>query len=231
MNAIIAALLPFIIIIFVFRFISQRINFLRGSLVKKLLFGYVAVLLALSVVYYVMPKKETIVYADNMYDREQFDQEADRLYTALSNGDVENIDKKYVKKTWDFSYEQGEINMIQPSDRANIFVERTDQLDHEIEVTFYQSPLIYMGIDLNEKVKLPDVELVVDSLVINDPEQERIQIAAFMSSFVEGQFTERESWMDHYPIFRTEVLYVRIPKELKVLGDDGNIYFVPEKRS
>lgn len=221
-----SAVVPFLIIFLIFGFISQRISFLRRSLVRNLLLGYIGVLLVSSIIYYVTMKEESV-----QADTEQYEQEAEELYTSLFNGDVENIDKKYVKKTWKFPYERGEININQHIERSNIFIERTDELENEIEVTFYQSPLFYMGIDIHEKVMLPEVELLVDSLVVNEPEQVRIEAVTFQTSFIEGQFTERESWIDHYPIFRTEVLYVRIPKELKVLGDDGNIYFVPEKRS
>lgn len=221
-----SAVVAFLIIFLIFGFISQRISFLRRSLVRNLLLGYIGVLLVSSIIYYVTMKEESV-----QADTEQYEQEAEELYTSLFNGDVENIDMKYVKKTWKFPYERGEININQHIERSNIFIERTDELENEIEVTFYQSPLFYMGVDIHEKVMLPEVELLVDSLVVNEPEQVRIEAVTFQTSFIEGQFTGRGSWMDHYPIFRTEVLYVRIPKELKVLGDGGNIYFVPEKRS
>ena len=221
---IIVMVLSFLIIVLFFGYFSQRIQLIRGSMVNKLLIGYVGVLLALSVIYYVMPNKEELVHADT----EQYEREADQLYATLLHGDVENIDKKYVKETWKFTYEQGKINIIQPMNRASIIIERTDKLEHEIEVTFYQSPLIFMGADLHEKMRLPEVELLVDSLIINEPEQVRIETSAFTASLIEGQFTGRDTWIAHYPIFRTEVLYVRIPKELKV-EDDDNIHYVSSK--
>lgn len=218
--AIILPILSLLLItFFAVRFIEKRNSFLRASLVWKVIGGYFAILLVLPVIYYATAKEEEVTHDE---------QEAVELYTLLLNGEIEQIEEKYVKKTWNFHYEKETIRISKNIDRMSIVIDRTDKLSDEIAVTLYQSPLIFLGMDLYEKVQPPEIELVVDSLLINELEQDRVEAIVFKGSMVEGQFLGARSWLEQlkYPNFRTNVLYIQISKDVKVVVDSEEVHYV-----
>lgn len=130
----------------------KKKTYLSGQKIRWIFGVYVTVLLISVGLFYLIPTE-----AESTIDTKT-DLGFAYLSEKIYNGSVSDLDEKFISKQWDFDYEGEKLNMEAANNDVNgisIFLERKEDNDNRIDVTFYQTPSYVEGIDVTDKIKPP----------------------------------------------------------------------------
>ena len=216
------AILPLVILILIFGVFIFMVRFAGKFATPKvthwLLFIYIGVLLlGTAFVPFIIDDSMSQKGMEKVVDT---DRELSDLYSNLNKGEIDQVDAEYLMKERNFSNHQNQTIKVKSSngDGSQIFVERKTNNDDTIEAFIFGNGLIIDGYDFSRKLKPYHLELMDDTLTINLPQQQDINLIITKADFPIRQFTG-ESILN--PSFSTDqVVYLRIPNNLELIADD-----------
>lgn len=187
--------------------------------------GYIAVLLICVVLAAVHPVKTTDGLKKVNY--KDVEQESIDLYETAVEGRIDQVDKKFIRKQWEFTLTGQQLDISVENEEyqnTSIIVERKNTNDGKMEAVFYRTRSNVDGIDITELATPPKLVLTEAGLTLKNPKKGKLAFLVFSSPFSVSQFTGEASFSDHdSPITHGQsILYLRIPKDL-VLPDQSNL--------
>lgn len=246
MGAIFLFIILLLIILLMFWAFSRTTTskpFVSEQKVKVIFLTYVGILLISTIVYTVLPKEYYSLEIDgNNYEIDKRELEMGSIvkdepdiYDAVMRDALDETEGIMKKETWEFPYDG---NMLIVTENENfgttIFLEEKETTDDQIEVAYYMTKPTVDGIDLSEQIKIPQIRLIEEQLQIYHPKRLEIKFHRFEKEAVIGQFFG-EPWYDHFGYYNVittgqHMLYVKVPKSLKIKDDNVYIVYVSELR-
>ncbi|MFE4133116.1 hypothetical protein [Peribacillus sp. YIM B13482] len=216
------AILPLVILILIFGVFIFMVRFAGKFATPKvthwLLFIYIGILLlGTAFVPFIIDDSMSQKGMEKVVDTNR---ELSDLYSNLNKGEIDQVDAEYLMKERNFSNYQNHTIKVKSSngDGSQIFVERKTNNDDTIEAFIFGNGLIIDCYDFSRKLKPYHLELMDDTLTINLPQQQDINLIITKADFPIRQFTG-ESILN--PSFSTDqVVYLRIPNNLELIADD-----------
>lgn len=202
---------------------------MRVKNIKFIVMLYSLILTAGLVFYYLIPK-ENFVKALTLEQLQEIENDARNIEVNKMVLDQSELEKKYKAESWSFDYKGDNLEIDWSNEGNRILVERKNTDDNKVEVYNYSSPMIYGKIDFSSKFKKPDVQLSGNKLTINNEKQE-YSYTEFLKDFSITQFLENdtgnetESVYERRSYFNQYVIYIKVPKGLK-LSEDKNIQYI-----
>ncbi|WP_078435613.1 hypothetical protein [Metabacillus halosaccharovorans] len=240
---IVATILPFVLLLIIIALIYLfaknigRIAFLQKLKLKWILVVYGAVLLLALISSYFMPVGESLVYK-NVSETER--DEAERAGAALVKAayDRENIRENTIEgveinhqSTIPFEGNQLELSVEETFGPLTILVERKEESDDEIEFIEYHTKTIIENLDLTDEFDPLSVSIEEDLLRVMNGGGKDIKIGMFDKEFTISQFTSDqglELFSDSHHVWGEHVLFLRIPKNVKIIDEFDYVQYVKE---
>lgn len=225
-------LVPFLIILIIILGIVKILRsgrmkkVLQGSRLRWMLGGYVAILLICTGVSPLLPYKEVNYKIIN--NSQDIDKESTELYEAAIEGNIDKIDNNYITKRWSLGYEEQELNIATENDElisTAVIVERKTVNDGKIEALHFKTRSGVNNMEITELEKPITVELNGKTLTIMNPEKVKLKFSQFQQAFTVNQFTSEKPFRHSTRFYGgTSILYLKIPKDLKLV-DNSNINY------
>lgn len=219
-------LIIFLVIMLSFVFVkrSKRLNrvFLRGSKGKWILGMYVLTLLSSVVLLLILQSLNVVEFTKPADIKKAMEAESE-LMDAAFNLELNEISDEYIRKVWDFDYDEEEIVVsLRDADFNPIMImaERKDTNDGKIEVVHYATQTVVEDIDVSDRLKGPHVELEDNTLKVSLPANE-IKLVKTTKDFTISQFTGAKPIFDGGAniVTGSKLLFLKIPKDLEVIGN------------
>ncbi|HLR52545.1 MAG TPA: hypothetical protein VK072_06700 [Candidatus Avamphibacillus sp.] len=232
-----------------FRYISSKI--MPGARHRWLLIGYVTILLLAFGISYTIPGNEI-----DKNDRLKIvhDQDIPNLYAVPEFTGSIDIAQDYLTDEWTFDFDEETLHLeIFGEDMLNNIAIETTKEKQTIDVNLYVTPSILNNIDFTTgSLPKTDVTLHDNVLTVETPSRNHVEVSQLQKPFPVRQFTESNYLnvdiepgfsvseevddtsvdspyidMDGGRIFSTELLYLKVPANVKVTGtEDMNIFFI-----
>ncbi len=242
---IVAAFVPFVLVLLIIAVIFLSIKFAkRSTIIQKVNVKWVFILycflLIVSVpISYFLPVRNSANFSVSEEEINKAKRAADYLSTAAFEGkriDKDKIDGVTILKQWEFPFEGKHLEINREEEEYYypilILIERKDENDNSIQITQYQSKTIIQHVDLTKQEESSLIDIKEESLTIRNPKQKEIRLAKFSKEFTINQFTtEKDSsnvFLEDSEIYSNPVLYIQIPKDVVVNGNTDEIQFVNE---
>lgn len=228
MTFLLPFLIIFIIILGIVRILkSGRMKkVLQGSRLRWMLGGYVAILLICTGVSPLLPDEEVTYKIIN--NSQDIDKESTELYEAAIEGNIDKIDNKYINKRWTLGYEEQELNIATENDElisTAVMVERKTVNDGKIEALHFKTRSGVNNMEITELEKPIRIELNENTLTIKNPEKVKLKFSQFQQAFTVNQFTGEKPFRHATHFYGgTSILYLKIPKDLKLV-DKSNLNY------
>ncbi|MCL6572745.1 MAG: hypothetical protein K6T88_13845 [Bacillus sp. (in: Bacteria)] len=208
---------------------SQRKS-IRSNRVRWLVGGYLAVLLACTVLVTINPGKE--MDDGKMIPIEDQEKENLNFYDSAKAGRIDTVDSKFINKKWDLNYPDQKLNVALVNAEfleTQIFVERKKTNDGQIEAFYYKTRTSVNGIDITKMTNPISLNLAGNNLAIRNPKKVTLEFSMFNHAFTVRQFTGGDSLFERhsYTYEGGSILYMRIPKDLELIYKENlNLQFV-----
>lgn len=203
---------------------SSRFGFGRGRAGLWMLIGYSCLLVVSAVVFLALPIGNTDLQGKESERKEE--QTSQAFYDAVLQGKINEMEKWLIHE-WSFPFNEEQLILqvgANDVNSINIFVEHTDGLTDTIEASYYQTPLMIDGFEVEEKYT-PAVHMDMTTLTIYPGETKDLKYKMFGSEFPFRMFNREEGtmWMDSIVShWNGSALYIRVPEGLEVFADQSN---------
>jgi hypothetical protein len=205
--------------------IGMKSNKSRQQLVGRriywLISGYAVILLISAVLAPFLPANE--VTLKPIDKSKEILERGHLLYEAAIEGKIEQVDRRHINKTWSFDYHGQQLSLSTGNAdfiSSQVFVERKAENDGRIEVTYYKTSSYINGMDISEIENPMRLELADETLMLMDPKKTVLEFYQFEKAFPTAQFTNEGWQVGHHTSFSEgqSILYIKVPKELKLIG-------------
>ena len=191
---------------------------------KKLIVIIYFAAIALSVIFYYTIPKENFVKAKTGEELKQSENEKQKIIDFLKVLPDKSLVDKYNIKSYDFNYQEKDLEITAEKGNELIFIDRKSSDDNKIEVYWYPQSMVVNDIDFSSRLKGPNIQLINNKLSIEDQKQE-FNATQFSKDLVIGQFYEKQDEKNsNVHVGLNALLYIKIPKNLKVLEDEAYHY-------
>lgn len=226
---VIGTVLPLIFVLgFVFYFFfSVKIGkkYLTIKITHWMLIVYIGVLILATMIVPFLSQDHTAVekMEQEKSDVGGFDSYTE-LHSKLSNGEITEIDPIYLQNEMSFEdYQKDSMKIVSGVDYGpQIFVERKETNDSQIEVAIYSTGLVVNGNNFSNLLKPLQLDLTEDVLTIT-PVHQTIDIAISSNFYPVRQFTNESMFENHYYSSLDSFVYLRVPADLELERDE--LYF------
>lgn len=205
-------------------FLKNSGRYLHQRKFKWILAGYFLILLASAVMLPLLPQEgfadQNIVGEDTLQQQRKASRQ---LFNFAQMGMPDSVEGVMVPEKWAFEY-GGEILTI--TTRGNfynpIIVERKDQNDGLVEVSYYTTRTIMNRIDVTDLIVPPQITLQQDRLIMEHPKQDAFKLAGFRREFIIAYLTDKPAapllmQPDSSPApMGHQIIYLRIPRDLEL---------------
>ncbi|MFZ3578372.1 hypothetical protein [Virgibacillus sp. DJP39] len=210
-----------LVVLVIKRNTKKQRKYLSGEKIRWMLGAYLLILLISVGMFLLIPSNSGSIA------NEKADLGSSYLVKSLHNGNAADIDEKFIAKKWKFDFKGEMLTFLAPGNDVNgisIFVEEKMENDGIVEVMYYQTPTYVEGMNVSDRIKLAQVKLRDNRLIISKPDQLELNFTAFKQEFIMNQFTEGDSMnLNGSLILGAQALYIRIPKTLNVQQDEYGI--------
>lgn len=148
------------------------------------------------------------------------------IKTQLINGEISKIDSRLLINEKHFQYDnKAKLTIEYQSDFfPEIFIERKQSNDDEIEAYVFSNGFVVNGIDFSELLTPYQLEIVNETLYIS-PIYQELNLSIVSDPFAVRQFTGM-SMFDHSYNGRELTVYLRVPADLEVAGEDIYLEYI-----
>ncbi|WP_066295192.1 hypothetical protein [Bacillus sp. FJAT-29937] len=227
MNIMLPLLLiaAFIILVMIVTSLNAKRKIITVKVTHWLLIIYVGVLL-LSAFYLTLWPQDREASRETKENWNE-DLVRDHFYNSLFEGKVDQLEGRQLINAKNYDYANNTINIEITGYDYRIFVERKDDDDGVIEARVYTDGLIVGGFDFTNKITPVNFRLNDDTLKINYPSHQMINISVARKEFTINQFTGQHPINDVIGDGALAV-YLIIPKSLQLQSQVANIQYVNE---
>ncbi|MEG0772818.1 hypothetical protein [Clostridium sp.] len=197
---------------------------MKNKYIKLIIIAYIAINILGVIVYYALPKVSFAQAKPGVKLEQSLNMEEE----IMNNPRVleeKILEDKYNIKNYNFNYEGKDLEILFEKEEQQIFIDRKTVDDNKIEIYWYSGPMLVNGIDFAYMVKGPDIELNDNNLNIRF-EKQSYSFTQFskdlgMNQFYSNKDDENKGINGR---FGSSVIYIKIPQNLKVLGDESYHY-------
>lgn len=192
---------------------------MKNRHIRFIVIVYIAINILGLIIYYIMPKRN-FAQANTGVNLEQLENMKTGVVDDIRLLADKNIGDKYNIESHSFNYEEKALEVIFKKEDQQVFINRKNSDDNKIEVYWYPGSMFVDGIDFTSIIKGPNINLTDNKLII-ECEKQRYNFTQFSKDVVINQFYEGENEKDRVinGSFGSGILYIKIPLNLKVLGD------------
>lgn len=227
-GSIILVFLPILIVIgalFLLRFVLSRVTLMTPKRVWLFVGGYIVLgLISLIGISMLADDSTKTLSSDKL---QQILDENKKVSEFVKEREWESIDEKYVKSntTYTLATEDFTIDLADGAVHdTRIFASFNDKTTNEIELTYYEMPLIVNGIDLTEKVPPLAIYFDNDRLSITEgaPIAE-LQYHTFRPVLMGMEvFFEEVSYENRgHLIYSPRILHLNVPRHMNMIDNSG----------
>ncbi|MFQ3544138.1 hypothetical protein Q7A53_08620 [Halobacillus rhizosphaerae] len=200
----------------------KRLKYRSSTL---LLSGYAAILLLAVLISFTLPDKqnanaESLSYAEVQAQRIKMER-------LLRSGKTSEVSNEYLKKQWEFPYDNKKITLHDPSDYGMLMIYLDKKSNSKkIKASYYQSPSRIEGRKIDE-LPIPEVEVAGTVINVNYTNPATQHYSLFQHEFPFQQFSGNENHVDvnSNSSFGSSIMYLEVPEEVKV---DTNAAYIVE---
>ncbi|RSD26806.1 hypothetical protein [Mesobacillus subterraneus] len=195
---------------------------MSGSGITKVFAGYFIILLGAGILSLMISVDETFK-GDFLTDKEI--EENDRLnsdiYPTIESGKIDEAEGLTKKESWEFPLKGRLLDVKIMNQHAQIFIEKVDSLEENVEVTHYSTYSYMDNIDITDRFPSPDIQLDGTILKIFPPDHVTIKLVKFSKAFPFTQFYEYgEQISNGYGMMQgMDFIYIRVPADIELSGD------------
>jgi hypothetical protein len=219
----ILAILPLLVIAFIFfgSYLLQKYTHKNG--IRYAMFAFPIILLISTIVYYLLPTDKFVYGYDPFIDDEKEHVEYSGFQEAVAEGRINELDTIKVRENWNFEYASEQLEISVSEDVYTwVVIERKNENDGLIEVNHFQAKNYVDGMEMTNIKNNYQVTLEGETLRIIPPKPYEVKISAFKPDFVLTQFQEKgkNGTTDFMSVDPEgyQVIYLRVPKELELTG-------------
>lgn len=138
-------------------------------------------------------------------------------------GIIKNLSKTFISENTNLSFD-----LVNGNSMYNIWVERKNTDDGEIEVSSYVSPHYANEIDFSQQISPPKLSMTSGVLKIEYLYSQDIKFDNFALDFPLMQFTSKESEQPGFQSshFGIKAIYVKVPKSMKIENKTDNVIII-----
>jgi hypothetical protein len=197
---------------------------MRNKYIKLIVIAYISFNI-LSVIFYCTIPNENFVQSKSSLALNQFENMKNEIMNNPQLLTVRISDDKYNIKNYDFDYEGKNLEISIAKGGHNIFINRKAADDNKIEVYWYPGPIAVNGIDFTSVLKDPNIKLSKSKLDIKY-EKQKYSFTQFSKDITINQFYDKKDNESNNrgTSFGSSMLYIRIPKNLQISGNDEYQY-------
>lgn len=179
---------------------------------------YLTVLLISTVIYAFFPKQDQ--YNQGNIEQKNTINLAELVYKGKSLEEAH----LYIKDQWEFDYDHHELQLkgeYDNYDHMNILIniDRKEENDGKIEVTYYETPNILEGVHISEYTDPVNVNLANSILYVQEMNHVDLHFNVYRNEFPIRQFFDEKWWIERQG-YHYQVLNVSIPKNVKITDVD-----------
>jgi len=197
---------------------------MRNKYIRPIVMAYISFYILSVIFYYTIPN-ENFVQSKPSVASNQFENMQNVIMKNPQLLSLKISDDKYSIKNYNFNYEGKDLEISIANDEHQIFINRKATDDNKIEVYWYPGPIDVNGIDFTSVLKEPIINLNKSKLNIKYEKQE-YSFKQFSKDITINQFYEKkDNKINNGSMgFGSSMLYIRIPKNLKILGNQDFQY-------
>jgi len=236
MNIIILVLLIVIVLFFAMSALEKSYlnkRHMGRNTAKWILGTYCAVLLTSVLLLYLVPNKGFLYLEEGFFDHEKYvARERVDIVSAAQENKLDQTDGISLLGERNFAYQGEELEISFKTGYSNIpvIVKKKEQRDGQIEAAYYTTKTLSNNIDLSDKIKLPQMELIGNQLKLINPENE-IKLIKFKKNFLIAQFSDSTSYQPENVMnfeWGQKVLYLQIPHNVQLKSKQLEVQYVGE---
>jgi hypothetical protein len=197
---------------------------MKNKYIKLIVIIYIAIQTLGAIVYYAMPMEGFVQGKAGDGFRESQSREEEIWNNPQVIGQ-KSLEDKYNIKNYNFNYEGKDLEITFAKEHEQILIDRKTSDDNKIEVYWYSGAMYVNNIDLAYVLEGPNIQLDNNKLTI-EYEKQKYSYTQFSKDIVINQFFNNKDDENKSVVggFGSSILYIRIPKSLQVLGDEGYKY-------
>lgn len=235
--SVIGLLLPLIFVIFLISFIVRagvggNTNLFKGRYIKRVVFGYLVILLASPIVLYFIQGDE--MKAVEKRSGHEVVEIQDRFFARLY--DEGKVDFQGLELRHEFELEpiSKNLTITHASEEfyRTVIIEENKSLDEKVLGKIYLLPSVIDDLEVTHAMPTLQVELSGDRLTLGNPSgYTEINMRLFEKEFTINQFTGKAWFSDSMETtsmnaFGDSYLYLQIPEDMTVVTEGENIELI-----
>lgn len=192
----------------------------RVQLLISIYFGILLVSLA---VFFMIPNRNFVDLPGSVDPNalQKAEQASLELYSAASQGRLNQLDGVYVKEKWRFDFNGDTLEVVKlDGEYVNtmIVAKKKEISDGKIQITSYMTRIILEGLDFTEKINAPRVEMEGNKLKISDPVRFEIDLYRYDDASItqfRGKRKARNS-QGFQNVIGQQLLYLEVPRHVNL---------------
>lgn len=175
-------------------FISYMRKYAHHKKIKWALGSYAVILVIALIAFQLIPDEglNDYQYVDKeTLERLRYEDMYNDLYNIAREGRLAETEGVQMNQEWTFEFAGEQLEVVDVDGRGIwVMAERRDTDDNKIQVIEYNARSIMSGIDFTDKIKPYDLTLQGNKLLVERPEEYRIEFITFRNDFIVSQFTD-----------------------------------------
>lgn len=225
--------MPFLLVAAIFLLLSKLSKKIKIWTPKRIMIGITSYLvLGLTAFLYISFFAESKIQVLSPSEMKQLEKKLEQIQKYDLENDSSYLTEDYKKKTWELKYEGDTLPVIVNGDDSGsnyiIRMRYKDNIDSgKAIVTYYQLPVIINGIDLSDKVPLPNVYMAHNELFIESLSEQQVnynRIKPTLSILDFNREVEQEPYAMDYPY--SNVLIIDIPRSTVLEDSQGLVQYI-----
>jgi len=200
---------------------------MKNKHIKLIIIIYLVALTVSTLFYYIIPKNN-FVKGQSLKEVEEVKKRGRIIAENIDLLPSKKSDPNYDIQSYEFKYEDKNLEIVKETVRAQIFIGRKNTNDNKIEVYSCKAPTFFHGVEYSDKIKEPKIEMINSILNIKDEKQKYSEYVyvEFPKDFTTTQFYGKETYNSYsgFGGMGCSMVYVKIPKDLVILNDEKFIY-------
>ena len=195
--------------------------------ISRVLIMYILVLFVFTIIYFVVPKSEDQIEAveiEEVYDLEEFDERANKMYSYLENGELNQVKDNIIAEQI-YGYDGKELILEETpgiEEWLNIYIELKEQNDGVIKMTQVHTGTYVNNMDVTAFINPSKLVFDDGHLKFDDPEPVYLKKASFKKEFPITQFSrekDEDLGFSTSTYLGNNMIYIKIPKDTIVKNE------------
>lgn len=153
-----------------------------------------------------------------------------QAYEAAAEGRLDELPGVLSLRKWEFEFSGETLTLVTTGEQALhlvVVAERKEKADGIVEVTCRATPTLVNRIDVTGDIKLPEVELENQFLLLTMPGEYRVEIGEFNREFILAPLlggSDEEGFF--HTVIGTQILHLKVPANVRVEPGKAEVQFI-----